>query len=131
MAMTLQAIFGPAILIFGLFHLLQPALGVRFFVELRKTGLATLIIPMYTLPCGLVLVVGHKEWVWDWPLFLTLGGWGMTIKSTVYLLVPQTAEWTMARVDRYPPMSWRVLGIAMALLGAVLTWQALNKGYYL
>ncbi len=52
---------------------------------------------MDTLPIGVILIVGHNVWVWDWPLALTVAGWAMTIKCTLYLLVPHTADRVLDR----------------------------------
>jgi hypothetical protein len=69
-----QAVIAPGFLLMGLSHLVQPQLSVRFFEIVRQTGAAGIIIPLYTLPVALVLIVGHNVWVWDWPLFLTIAG---------------------------------------------------------
>jgi hypothetical protein len=72
----IQRVVAPGFLLMGLSHLLQPRLSVRFFELVRQTGAAGMIIPMYTLPLGLVLIVGHNRWVWDWPVFLTMPAGG-------------------------------------------------------
>jgi uncharacterized protein YjeT (DUF2065 family) len=121
---SIQAIVAPAFLLIGLSHVVQPQLWVRFFEAVSQTGLATAIIPLYTLPIALVLVVGHNVWEWGWPLFLTIAGWGMLIKCALYLQVPGLADRviasTMAKTDR----SYRIVGAIMAFFGAVLTWQS-------
>jgi len=55
---------------------------------MKRTGFAPLIIGMYTLPTGLVILLGHNIWAWDWPVVVTIAGWGMTIKATLYLIFP-------------------------------------------
>src|SRR5262249_14873344 len=77
----IQAVVAPGFLLMGLSHLVQPQLSVRFFEVVRQTGATGFIIPLYTLPLGLVLIAGHNLWVWDWPLVLTVSGWGMVFKS--------------------------------------------------
>ncbi len=47
----------------------------------RHTGDAACLIPMLMRPLAIARV-------WDWPLALTMAGWAMTIKCTLYLLVP-------------------------------------------
>jgi hypothetical protein len=44
----------------GLAHLIQPRLWVRFFEVVRQTGLAAVIVPLYTLPLALVLIATHN-----------------------------------------------------------------------
>jgi hypothetical protein len=119
-----EAVFAPAFLLMGLSHLTQPQLWVRFFEVVKQTGAAGLMIPVYTLPIALVLVVGHNVWVWDWPLFLTIAGWIMMIKCTLYLLVPGLADWVLLRDIAKSPRSYRIAGAIMAILGGIVTWQA-------
>lgn len=120
----IQAVFAPAFLLMGLSHLVQPRLWVRFFDVVGKTGLAAAIIPIYTLPFALVLIVGHNVWVWDWPLFLTIAGWGMTIKCAMYLLVPGLTDRMLAKKMVKTPRTFQFAGAIMAFLGGMLTWQA-------
>jgi hypothetical protein len=121
---TIQAVFAPAFLLMGLSHVVQPLLWIRFFEVLRQTGLAAFIIPIYTLPFALVLVVGHNLWAWDWPLFLTVAGWGMTIKCALYLLVPELANRTLEKKIVKSARTFQIAGAIMALFGAIITWQA-------
>ena len=120
----LEAAFGPAFLVMGLSHLLQPQLWVRFFAAVRNTGLAAIIIPLFTLPFGLVLVAGHNVWMWDWPLVLTIAGWGMTIKSAAYLLIPGLADHALSKPMATSTRNFQIVGAPMAIIGAILTWQA-------
>ena len=123
-AETVQAIFAPAFLLLGLSHLLQPRFWVRFFEVVRATGVAGAIIAMYTLPPGLVLIVGHNIWVRGWAVFLTFAGWLMTIKSAIYLVMPSAAERMLERKVAKSKLSFQVVGALMAVVGAILTWQS-------
>ena len=121
---VVQAIFGPAFLLVGLSHALQPQLWVRFFEAIRKSGLAAVIIPLYTLPFGLLLVVVHNLWVWDWPLFLTIAGWGMTMKSVLYLLVPRLADRMLEKRMATTVRGYQIVGAVAAFFGAIITFRA-------
>jgi len=122
-----QAVVAPAFLLMGLSHLLQPQLWVRFFAAVRQTGLAAVIIPMYTLPFALVLIAGHNVWEWDWPLFLTIAGWGMTIKCVLYLLVPGFTDRVLVTNMAKSARNYQIAGAIMTFFGAVVTWQAWAK----
>jgi uncharacterized protein YjeT (DUF2065 family) len=119
----LEAAFGPAFLLMGLSHLLQPQLWVRFFAAVRNTGHASIIIPLFTLPFGLALIAGHNIWNWDWPVALTIAGWGMTIKSAGYLLIPGLADRALSKPMATAPRSFQIVGAIIAIVGAILTWQ--------
>jgi hypothetical protein len=121
---VIQAVVAPLFLVMGVSHLVQPQLWVRFFEAVKATGLAAVIIPLYTLPVALVLVVGHNVWEWSWALFLTVAGWGMTIKCALYLIVPGLADRVLAKKMARSERSFQIAGTIMALVGGVLTWQA-------
>jgi hypothetical protein len=122
--MNIQAVMAPAFLVLGLSHLVQPQLWVRFFETMRLTRLAAVIIPLYTLPIALVLIVGHNVWTWDWSLFLTIAGWMMTIKCTLYLLVPGLVDRMLERNMVKSSRAYQVAGAIMTLFGGVIAWQA-------
>jgi hypothetical protein len=86
-----------SLLITAVSHAAQPRLWRDFFLMLKGTGVAGIIIAMYTLPLGLVIVLGHNIWVFDVPVIVTICGWGMVIKSVIYALFP---SW----VDRVIPV---------------------------
>jgi hypothetical protein len=122
-----EAVLAPAFLLMGLSHLLQPQLWVRFFDVVKQTGVAAAIIPMYTLPVALVLVVGHNVWVWDWPVALTIAGWGMTIKCALYLLMPGLVDRMLDRKMTKSTRTFQIVGAVMAFLGGIITWQAWSQ----
>jgi hypothetical protein len=119
-----QAVIAPAFVLMGLSHVVQPELWVRFFETVRQSGLAAVIIPLYTLPIALVLIVGHNVWVWDWSVFLTIAGWAITIKCALYLLVPGFADRVLEKKLTKTTRSYQIAGSIMTFLGVVLTWQA-------
>ena len=84
--------FSVSLFLVGLSHVVQPRLWRDFFLKLKDTGVAGIIIAMYTLPQGLLIVLGHNIWVLDIPVIITICGWGMTLKSIIYVLMPKRAE---------------------------------------
>ena len=94
--------FSVTLLAVGLSHLLQPRRWADFFIKMKRTGLAGIIIAMYTLPQGLLIVLGHNVWVWDVPVIITICGWGMTIKSLIYAFAPRMAERAIPEGENAP-----------------------------
>ena len=128
MAPYIDAFFAPVFLIMCVSHAAQPRLWADFFLAIKRTGFSALIIGIYTLPFGMLIVLGHNQWVWDWPVFVTIAGWGMTAKSIIYLLFPAIPNRMILNADRWENGfgAFRVIGILGAVPSAVLTWQALN-----
>lgn len=84
--------FAVSLLVTGISHLAQPKLWRDFFLLLKRTGVAGIIIAMYTFPLGLAIIIGHNIWVLDVPVITTICGWGMMLKSVSYVLIPGQAE---------------------------------------
>ena len=119
---VIQQIFPPAFLIVGVSRILHPHLWTDLIADIGKSRFAGFWMGSFALTVGLFLVVGHNKWVLDWPLFITVVGWGMAIKGTIYLLVPKAAEAVIERAGKSNRVL-RVSGIVMAAFGGVLTWQ--------
>jgi uncharacterized protein YjeT (DUF2065 family) len=126
MATFLQAFFALSVVIYGLSHVAQPRMWADFFLAMKRTGYAPFIIPFYTLPIGLVLILGHNRWVWDWPVVATIAGWGMTTKCVLYLIFPQLPNRMIENADRWQEKyaGFRVAGGFMAIVGAIVAWHA-------
>ena len=76
------------LLIVGLSHLTAPREWAALFTALLEQPWGTLIVGMWTLPFGVVLIVGHNIWRPDLGLVVTLLGWAWTIKGSFYLVMP-------------------------------------------
>ena len=46
------------------------------------TGFTTLII-------GMLLIENHNIWAWEWPVLVTIIGWGAAIKGVGYIAFPK------------------------------------------
>lgn len=123
----IEKVFSLVILLTGL----SAALHARFWVKLAtdmvnkpETAFAVMCL---VLPLGLVVVIGHNVWVADWPVAITVFGWIVTIKSSLFLLLPQS----VTSFTGWPETSMRRLttinGVAMAVIGAVLTYQFFSQ----
>ena len=53
--------FSVSLFLVGLSHLIQPRLWRDFFIKIKGTGVAGLIIAMYTLPQGLLIILDRKS----------------------------------------------------------------------
>ena len=121
---SIEILTGLSYFIIGLSHLVRPRVWVDFFLYLREKGeIAAFLNAFIHIPLGLLIVAFHN--VWTWPqLIVTLVGWSLTIKGTLYFLVPELALRTMGRVS--PGRAWEFQaagGFALALSAASF-WAA-------
>ena len=124
MHQSIEILTGLSYLIIGLSHLLRPQVWVSFFLYLREKGeIAAFLNSFLHIPLGLLIVVFHN--VWTWPqLIVTLVGWSLTLKGTLYFLFPNLALRTMGRVSRERAWEFQVAGAFALALSAASVWAA-------
>ena len=115
--------FSVSLFLVGVSHLAQPRLWRDFFIKIKETGVAGIIIAMYTLPQGLLIILGHNVWVFDIPVIITICGWGMTIKSITYLLLPGRAD-SVIPVGPAAHRKYAWGGALMIPVSLVLIWHS-------
>jgi len=74
-----------------------------------------------TLLLGLVTVVLHNVWVWDWPVVITIIGWSTLIKGFLKIGFPEIINKQAQRFKDKQLLSTVVLG----LIGAWLIFMSL------
>jgi len=107
----------------GLSHIALARQWRDFFLLLKGTGVAGIIIAMYTFPLGLLIVLGHNIWVFDLPVIVTVCGWGMTIKSASYALLPGQAERMIPTGER-AYRKYFAGGLVALAIGALLLYHS-------
>jgi hypothetical protein len=118
--------FSVSLFLVGLSHVVQPRLWRDFFIKIKETGVAGIIIVMYTLPQGLLIVLGHNIWVWDIPVVITICGWGMTVKSITYAILPRRADSLIPTgPNAHRKYAWG--GAVMIPVSVLLIWHSFFK----
>ncbi len=127
-------IFSVSIFIYGASHLLQANRWAKTFSVFLKSEETPFIIGALTLPVGLIIVIGHNIWILDFPLFITLCGWGMVIKSCLYLIFPRSIFMITPKTEKNLRYSSRGVGIVMIVVGLILIydtfWRASSDPIY-
>lgn len=119
----IQVLAGLTFLITGLSHLLQPMMWVEFFARLREQGRSGAVwLGLIHLWLGLLIVSFHHVWH-GLPIVLTLIGWSLLVKSTVYLCWPARAMWALGYVTPEKANRYRYAGILAIPLGALFLWM--------
>ena len=114
------------LLILGLSYLLQARAWARFARTVIDSPQQILPMVLIVLVLGLCVVWTHNVWVLDSPVIVTLMGWVMAIKGTVYLIAPQTLKffgrWSEDSLRRYITGA----GALVTILGAVLVYESFS-----
>lgn len=111
-----------AFIVTGLSHIAAPHAWTRFFIEMRdKSAVPGFFNAYLHIPLGLLIVAFHP--VWSGPgLLVTLTGWALVVKGTLYFLWPQLALRSMAHVSEERAGQFRIAGIAGLGLGLAAGW---------
>jgi len=120
--------FSMSLLVIGLSHAIQPKLWRDFFILIKKSGVAGIIIGMFTLPVGLMIIAGHNIWVFDLPVIITICGWGMTLKSLNYMLLTGSAE-RMIPDDSNAHRKYFWGGLGIIPLSLLLIWDSFFRAF--
>src|SRR5687767_9330701 len=75
--------------VIGLSHVFAPRAWVEFFIMLReKKEVGSLINGFVHFPLGAFIISFHNVWH-GIPMIVTIMGWGLTVKSTLYFVYPR------------------------------------------
>jgi uncharacterized protein YjeT (DUF2065 family) len=117
---TLTALF---FLVTGLSHIFQPRVWVQFFILLReKQEVGSFINGFVHFPLGAFIVAFHNVWH-GLPMIVTIIGWGLVIKSTIYFVFPQHGVRMLATIS--PERKWHfvVAGVFSVALAGVIFYS--------
>jgi uncharacterized protein YjeT (DUF2065 family) len=108
-------------LVTGLSHILQPRAWVRFFMMLReKQEVGSLLNGLIHFPLGAFIVAFHNVWQ-GIPMIVTLIGWGLVLKSSIYFVYPRHGMRMLSIVSLEQSWHFVVAGIvSVALAGLIL-----------
>ena len=118
----LTAIF---FLVTGLSHIFQPRVWVQFFIMLREKGeIGSFINAFVHFPLGAFIVSFHNVWHGFPAIVVSLIGWGLTIKGSLYFVFPCQGLRMLATIS--PERSWQfvVAGIFSVLLAGFVFYAA-------
>jgi hypothetical protein len=121
METSIEKLVALSFLVTGLSHLLQPRAWAEFFIMLREKGeTGSFINALLHFPMGALIVSFHNVWH-GWPLLVTLIGWSLVIKSTLYLTFPKVGLRSLARVSVERSWEFAVAGVfGVAISGLIL-----------
>ncbi|MFN2514624.1 MAG: hypothetical protein ABR556_00280 [Pyrinomonadaceae bacterium] len=114
-------------LVTGLSHIIQPRVWAEFFIMLReKKEVGSFLNGLLHFPMGAVIVSFHNVWH-GFPLILTLIGWGLLVKSLIYLTYPKHGMRMLARVSVERSWEFVVAGVMSVAVSGLILFSLLRK----
>jgi uncharacterized protein YjeT (DUF2065 family) len=105
-------------LVIGSIGILINAKRIEGWIKTAKVDMHLFISGAFALIVGLLLVLHHNIWVADWPIVITILGWGALIKGIMLMWYPETFL-KMARTWKSASML-RIGGTIMLIVGALM-----------
>jgi hypothetical protein len=111
-------------LVMGLSHIFQPRAWVQFFIMLREKGeVGSLLNGLLHLPLGAFIIAFHNVWH-GIPAVVTVIGWGLVLKSTIYFVYPRLGVRMLALISLERSWHFVVAGV-MSVAPAGLIFYSL------
>ena len=112
-------------LVTGLSHIFAPRAWVRFFIMLReKQEVGSLLNGLVHFPLGAFIVAFHNVWH-GMPMIVTIIGWGLVLKSTIYFVFPQQGVRMLATIKMERSWHFLVAGVFSVAVAGVIFYSTL------
>jgi hypothetical protein len=112
-------LWGSFFVIFGSLFIITRQLGKT--IEMTDDKAFVISTGYITLLMGLITVILHNIWVWDWRLVITILGWSTVIKGIGKIGFPEKIR---KQAQRFKKKQF-VSAFILLLLGAWLLWMGL------
>ena len=127
METAIEKLVAICFLVTGLSHIFQPRAWVKFFIMLReKDEVGSMLNGLLHFPLGALIVSFHNVWH-GIPLVVTIMGWGLLIKSLIYLTYPKHGMRVLSQVSL--ERSWRfvVAGVVAVGLSGLIAFSLIRS----
>ena len=115
-------LWGSFFVIFGLLFIITRQLGKT--IEMTDDKAFVISTGYITLLLGLVTVILHNVWVYDWRVVITILGWSTLIKGIMKVGFPEQIHKQAQRFKAKQALS----AVFLIILGAWLLWTGLTVG---
>jgi len=111
-------LWGAFFIVFGLLFIITRQLGRT--IDMTDDKAFVISTGYITFLMGLVTVILHNVWVWDWPLVITILGWGTLLKGISKIGFPDMIH---KQAQRFKRGQW-LSAVLLLFLGAWLLWMS-------
>lgn len=116
-AMWLASIFGPFMIILGLWMLLYCDQMVKVLSGIKNSPAIFYLNSVFNILIGFTILSQYDLWGWNLLVLVTLLGWVMVIRGIMGLFVPQLLMDILTRKDHC-----KVMGLIPVIWGVLLSY---------
>jgi uncharacterized membrane protein YbaN (DUF454 family) len=122
MSIFLARIFGLYLLFMGVALLLKRKWFQKTLDDFFNNRAALFLAAIFTLILGIILVVSHSIFIWNWQFLVTLLAWLTLLKGLLYLFIPEKTA-ALSRGMMKHAGAYYISACICCLLGAYLLYQ--------
>lgn len=122
LATMLAWIFGPYLVIQGIWMFAQKKNLMKICKSIRETPASVYIFGWTSLLIGLVLVNLFNVWEPSLAIFMTLLGWGYVVRALLILFVPQV----FLKMETHEKTVMPTMAIVRIVWGLLILWFGLH-----
>lgn len=119
-ALWLASIFGPFLVIVGLWMLLYSDNLEKIVASIKNSPGTFYVIGVANLLVGFTIISQYNMWHWDGSFLVTLLGWVLVLRGVLSLFVPQL----LIKVTMSHGGMTKFMGIIPFIWGIALCWLA-------
>jgi len=124
---SIEKLVAISFLVIGLSHIFQPRAWVRFFIGLRDKGeVGSILNGLLHFPIGALIVSFHNVWH-GIPMVVTIVGWGLVIKSLLYMTYPKHGMRMLSQVNEERSAGFVVAGVLAVGLSGLIAFSLFNR----
>ena len=127
METAVERLVAICILVTSLSHIIQPGAWAKFFIMLREQGkVGSILCGLLHFPLAVIVVAFHNIWH-GLPIVVTILGWGLLLKSMLYMTYPAHGLRMLARVSIERSWEFVVAGIMGVLLSGLIFYSLISS----
>lgn len=127
METSIQKLVAISFLVTGISHLVQPRVWARCFIMFREKGeVGSFLNGLMHFPLGVLIISFHNVWH-GIPVVVTIIGWGLVVKSLIYLTYPKHGMKMLARVSVERSWEFVVAGVLSIALSGLIMFPLLTR----
>ena len=113
--------------VIGVSHITCPRVWAQFFIDMRSKGeVGSFLNALLHFPLGVLIVSFHNVWH-GLPVVLTLIGWGLVVKSFIYLVFPGHGVKMLSRISMERSWESVTAGVFSIGISGLLVFSLLGR----
>lgn len=118
--MWIAGIFGPYLIIMGLWMLFYHDNMMKVLTSLKNSPASLMVSSVISLIVGLAVISEYNVWMWQLALLVTLFGWYQLVRGVMVLFLPQL----FIKLATNNQQWLKVKGLVPLIWGFLLCWLA-------